>query len=327
MKTPSFWYQNGTVFEKLLSPLSTLYNSAQAFRRVHAIPQKIDIPVISIGNLTAGGSGKTPTAIAISKLVQSSQLFLNPHFVTRGYGGMIIKPELINDQTPVTHCGDEAILLQQHAKTIVARNRFRGARYARDIGADLIIMDDGLQNRHLKSDLSFCIIDGTHGFGNGQLIPAGPLREPIKSALKRIHAIIMIGDDKTGALNNFPLSLPVFRARVTPNTSQIKPNTNYIAFCGLGLPQKFYQTLSDINVPVVGTHDFADHHDYTDHDIETLIHLATKSSARLITTEKDFVKIKSVYNDTSLIDILPISLSFDDTSSLISFIQKAFPSL
>ena len=325
MKTPNFWYSSNPALETILSPLSSLYQNIQEWSFARRAPQSIDVPVISVGNMTAGGSGKTPTAIAISQLIQSENLFLNPFFVTRGYGGYITKPELIDDQTPVLASGDEAKLLAIHAKTIVARNRLEGAIYARDVGADVIILDDGLQNRHLKADLSLCVIDGAYGIGNGKLIPAGPLRESKESAIARTHGVILIGEDKTDVIKTLPHNIPVFRMTLVPDFLSIQKHTTYVAFCGLGIPQKFYKTLSDADINILETQDYADHHQYSALDIEQLITRAKSLSARLITTEKDFVKIKSVYDDTSIIDVVPVSLEFNEAEKFIAFLKERLP--
>lgn len=326
MKTPSFWYQSSSLWQTLLSPLSAIYQTAQTISSAHRNRQSAPIPVISIGNVTAGGSGKTPVAIAIAHLLRQHNLFMNPFFVTRGYGGTIKKPELISEKTSPSLSGDEAQILCRHAKTIVARNRYEGAVYAHDVGADIVILDDGLQNRYVNPNLSFCVVDGIYGFGNEQLIPAGPLREPIAQAISRIHAMIRIGPDRANIAKHLPSTLPVFSARFEADTSHINLTSSpYIAFCGLGLPQKFYQTLSDLHANIISTHDFADHVHYKYEDIDHLVRLAQKHSVRLITTEKDFVKIKHVYDDVSLIDVLPVSIKFDDDQKVIEFIQGALP--
>ena len=325
MKTPSFWYQSAAWSSKILTPASYLYNTARR-KNFNATQKSIACPVLSVGNVTAGGTGKTPICIMLVNLIKQAQIALTPYIITRGHGGLIKDAELIIDTTPAYLAGDEALLLTPHAPTIVSKNRFKGAEYALNLGADMIILDDGLQNKNLKPTLSFCVIDGQHGFGNRKLIPAGPLREPLSEASKRIDAFIIIGNDEQNVRSSLPVTHPCFTARLIAHTDNINKDLNYIGFCGIGLPQKFFKTLEDHNINIIDSEIFADHYPYTQMDIIRLINKAKDNNAHLITTTKDFIKIKSLIDDTSLFKTLPISIEPDDRSALIDFIKMRLQS-
>lgn len=301
MKTPSFWYRRSSSLASLmLLPFAALYETASGLNEAFALPQEAPIPVICLGNLVAGGSGKTPTAIAISKLVVSKNLFSAPMFVTRGYGG------------------DEDKLLARHAPTIINCDRYAGAVEAHERGADVAILDDGLQNYTVRKDLTFCVIDGMMGFGNGKLIPAGPLRQSLENGFRGVDGVILIGEDVSGAAAQLPSAIAVFHAHIKADTSAL--SGSYVAFCGIGYPAKFRKTLEDNSVSVAAFYEFSDHYAFRAADIDKLAHEARRRGARLVTTEKDFVRLPDC-PAKELIDVLPIEVVFDDPTSLLSFIK------
>ena len=261
MKTPSYW--NSVNFMSLaLWPLGCLYGLATALRLLLKRTRKVQSTVICVGNLTAGGTGKTPVAVSLAKLLQQNGK--NPCFLSRGYGGRR-KNLMVN---PCRHTaadvGDEPLLLARQAPVIVNPNRYQGALMAEQEGADYIIMDDGFQNPSLYKDISLLVIDGDVGLGNGFCIPAGPLREFKKLGLHRASAVALIGDDKLGLAASLS-HLPIFRGRLkavapSPLTYDI------VAFAGIGRPQKFYRSLRDCGFNVVQTRDFPDHHFYSEND-------------------------------------------------------------
>lgn len=326
MKTPSFWYSPKpfSIRASLFAPIAYLYQKAAHFHRAHSHPLPVASPVICLGNLVAGGSGKTPTAIALMKLIRDYNLFLSPAFVTRGYKGKIVGPERVDDSNNATFWGDEALLLARHAQTYVADNRYEGADAAVFNGADAVLLDDGLQNYDLKKDISFAVIDGMMGFGNGKIIPAGPLRQPLDDGFARSDAFIFIGDDKHGTLAKLPSDKPVFHAKLCVCNPLDLPHTPYIAFCGIGFPDKFRATLKSQHVNLVGFKDYADHHAFTMDDMNALVDEALEKKARLITTEKDYVRLPD-FARKSLIDVLPIEIIFDNPDSLLTFIRTRLP--
>ena len=325
MKTPSFWYATSSprppLLARVLSPLASLYAAGARFHRNHAAPRAVSIPVICLGNLVAGGSGKTPTSIALMKLLKDRNNFLSPAFVTRGYRGKITGPERVDDSNNAVFWGDEALLLARHATTYVAANRYLGADHAQFNGADAVLMDDGLQNYDLQKTVSFAVIDGMMGFGNGQVIPAGPLRQPLEDGLSRADAFILIGDDTRSIRATLPANKPVFSARITVPDHLDLPQTPYIAFCGIGFPDKFKATLTKHGTHCVAFHAFADHHAFTMEDMTRLVDDAIEHKARLITTEKDYVRLPD-FSKKSMIDVLPIEIAFDDPDGILAFIKN-----
>lgn len=324
LKTPGFWYrapsETPALTERALLPLSALYTLGQktlAFTKKGS--EKVSIPVLCVGNAVAGGSGKTPVAIGLHQLIRKTKLAHKPHFLSRGYGGIEKEPMLITPQHSYKLCGDESLLLATHGPTVTARDRYAGARLAIENGADCIVMDDGLQNSRLKKDLGFLVIDGSSGFGNGHILPAGPLREPLDKAFGRAHAFIMIGKDKHNVSAYLPAGKPIFhghvKAALPDDFDKKKP---YVAFAGLGRPAKFYHLLKELGFYVIGWHEFADHHPYRRQDIEKLWDEARSKGAGLITTEKDYMRIKD-FRGIEMPQTLKIAVQFDNETGLSDF--------
>jgi len=325
IKTPDFWYKkkdsvSSSIKEISLFPLSVAYQIGHRFNLLTTKTKAVDNPVICIGNLTAGGSGKTPTSIAINDLIVKNNIAKSPYFLTRGYGGNEPNARRITDQDSPIEVGDEALLLVRHSNTIVSRDRYKGALLAHNLGADLIIMDDGLQNQTLNKDISFLVIDGSLALGNGKTIPSGPLRESLNFALKRIDGVIIIGDDTHNIEEKLPSNIPVFSGKITvikesmPDKSKI-----YIAFCGLANPDKFYTTLKENCYEILEYMSFPDHHVFTKTEIERVNKAAEKHKAVIITTEKDAVRLPKTFRND--INILSIKLKFTNEDKLIDFIK------
>jgi len=303
MKTPKFWYQQRQSFvAKSLKPIAFLYEALSALRLQKT--KRANCRVICIGGLVAGGSGKTPTPIAIRKLLEKGA------FLIRGYGGSLKKPALVDlQQHSYCEVGDEALLLAKHAATAVARNRAQGANLLRDEA--LIIMDDGLYNKSLHKDVSIIVIDASVGIGNGLTIPAGALRRPLSQGLALADAIIIIGAQKAD-LPHF--NVPVFRANLEIETVK---NGNFVAFAGLGRPLKFKESLLAAGVALKEFIEFPDHHPYTARDMKKI----TKKGARFITTEKDFVRIPAEFQ--SKIEVARARLVFEKPDELRHFLTNA----
>ena len=314
LKTPQFWHKKNSLLSILLIPFSWLYRIGHALNmRRQSPPYKASIPVICIGNAIAGGSGKTPSVIALIKIIKDNNIAKNPYILTRGYGAEMTAPTLVDLSKHRFHdVGDEALLLAQHAPTIISPNRAAGAKYAEEQGADLIIMDDGLQNNHVKKTLSFLVIDRQIDFGNNRILPAGPLREPLSTALMKVQAIICIG-------RPFHSDKDVFEASIKPHNI---PDTSqdYIAFAGLGYPEKFKNTLLDLKMNLVGWYGFPDHHVYSPQDINNLKQETKNKNVKLITTEKDFVRLSE--NQKEDILTLPIHLNFKNADDISAFIKN-----
>jgi tetraacyldisaccharide 4'-kinase len=271
-----------------------------------------------VGNMVAGGAGKTPVALALMELIQKQNLAKAPYFLTRGYGGSECGPVQAAGQTS-DQIGDESLLLARHAPTIVSANRAAGGKLAAAQGADLIVMDDGLQNPGIAKDLRFVVIDGTMGFGNGKLLPAGPLRAPLDKNLKSANAFVLIGDDTRNIKEMLPPRTPVFEATLqvitTPDASK-----RYIAFAGIGYPEKFFNFLTqDVKLNVIENISFPDHLPYSTEDIDALKQKAKLAQAELITTEKDFMRIPAAARED--LHVLPVRLAWKEEAALAKFLE------
>jgi len=313
MKAPSFWYKKHSLISKVLLPISALYFLAGKIRKINAKPYQSKIPVICIGNITAGGAGKTPTCLAILKIIKEANKNANPVFVTRGYGGKeknVIKVDLKKYSS--IDVGDEAILLAQKAPCFVGRDRAKAIKMA-EKEASHIIIDDGMQNPFFKPAISIMVIDGKAGFGNEHLIPAGPLRESLKNALSHIDFAILIGDDAHNISNRITKS--IFRAHLKPLLQKsFALNPNVLAFAGIGRPEKFYDSCKDAGLSVEKTQSFPDHHVFSFKELQTLEKTAIKDNLQLITTAKDYVRLpKSFQNKVS---VLNIELIFDNNKEI-----------
>ena len=308
MKAPKFWYAPDSIKARLMTPLAYAFQAGALIRRVLARPYRASIPVICVGNVVAGGSGKTPTALALAALLQKHGQ--KPVFVTRGYGGAQKGPLRVDDahHGPID-VGDEALLLSRQAPVWIGRNRVKAIREAEKF-ASHIIMDDGLQNPHIKPHLSLLVIDGAVGFGNGQMIPAGPLREPLSQALDRVAALLVVGDEKIDGHGK-----PLFRARLTPVIPDMFPrDASFLAFAGIGRPEKFYALCRKAGLKIAATKDFADHHSFSLKELEALDQKARSLGARLLTTEKDFVRLPPHFRKR--VTTFPIQLEFADAEAV-----------
>jgi tetraacyldisaccharide 4'-kinase len=318
MKAPEFWSQPGSLLGKLLSPLGCAYSFAGTLKRARVKSTRVDATIVCVGNIVTGGAGKTPVALAIAAILQRDDLA----FLTRGYGGRLPGPTRVAQATH-THVqvGDEALLLTRAAPTWVARDRVAGARAAMAAGARLIVMDDGFQNPSLAKDVSLVVIDGAIGFGNGQRIPAGPLREPVAAGLARADAVVISGEDRAGIIENLPPSLPVFTGRTLTTTSTENwAGRRAAAFAGIGRPEKFFDTLAALGCEIVATRSFADHHRFTDREIAQICAEANALNAAPVTTEKDAVRLPRAARDK--IETLPVAFVWDNVPAITAFLDK-----
>ncbi len=315
MKTPTYW-KNKNILSIILLPLGWIYGLATALRLWIHTPQKVDAKVICVGNLTAGGTGKTPVAVSLAALLQQNGK--NPYFVSRGYGGKL-KDVLVDPKRhTAADVGDEPLLLARQAQVVINPQRYEGALLAEQEGADYIIMDDGFQNPYLYKDFSFIVVDGNFGFGNGFCIPAGPLREFKGLGLKRANAVIILGEDKHNLSGSFG-KLPVFRGK-TVAVSPSPLTYDVVAFAGIGRPEKFYQSLRDCGFKIVATKDFPDHHFYSEAELQELLDLGKKYKAPVYTTAKDFVKIPPRLQ--SKFKVLEITIEWENPAELANFLLR-----
>jgi tetraacyldisaccharide 4'-kinase len=295
MRAPEFWWRPPGIAARLLWPSAALYGVIAA-RRLGQPGMRSALPILCVGNFVVGGSGKTPFAIAIAeRLVELGE---RPAFLTRGYGGALPGPIVVD---PTTHTswdvGDEALLLARHAMTVVARSRPDGARLIERSAASVIVMDDGLQNPLLSKDLAFAVVDAEAGVGNGLCLPAGPLRAPLCDQWRLAQALVLMGpSSRIGKLLEQEArrrGLSVIAANLVPDNSVAAQfaGRRVVAFAGIGRPGKFFATLRGIGAILVAEHGFSDHHRYSAGELADLRAQATQAQAALVTTEKDFARI------------------------------------
>jgi tetraacyldisaccharide 4'-kinase len=324
MQTPEFWYnREKSALSTILTPISGLYRVAGLLRNSVTNPWHSRVPILCVGNAVAGGAGKTPIAISLGRrLIERG---IGVQYLTRGYGGSLYGPTRVETKSHTyQQTGDEALLLARTAPTWVARNRREGARAATLDGAGIIIMDDGFQNPSIHKSVSVLVVDGAFGFGNSHLIPAGPLREPLTAALERADTVAIVGKDQAGILAAIGNTKPVLHAQIEPGpeADQLR-GTRVMAFAGIGLPQKFFAFLRQMGCEVVETRAFADHHAYTAGEIAALQKQAKAAGARLVTTEKDVVRLPA--DARAGIAILSITVTWQDEFAVDDMLDKLFP--
>ena len=314
MRAPAFWAaERGGIAAAALTPLSWLYRLGARSHAALARPSRAGRPVICVGNFTVGGAGKTPAVLALAALLAEDGV--RPHILTRGYGGSQRGPLRVD---PARHgadsVGDEALLLARAAPTWLCRDRPAGAAAAASAGADLLLMDDGMQTPGLAKDFCFAVVDGGAGFGNGRLLPAGPLREPLACGLSRAHALVLVGVDREGALAALgPHNLPVIEASLVPGDEvRALRERPVVAFAGIGRPEKFFETLVQNGCNVIARHTFADHHHYKPGEIAAIVDQAKERDAVTVTTEKDHVRLPP--DARAMVHTLPVTLTWRNPS-------------
>jgi tetraacyldisaccharide 4'-kinase len=327
MREPAFWWKPGG--GGLLSPVAAIYG-AVATARMHGEGRRAGLPVVCLGNLTVGGAGKTPAAIAVARLLLVARE--RPFFLTRGYGGRLRGPVRVDPAAHgATDVGDEPLLLAQLAPTIVARERVAGAAAARRDGATVIVMDDGFQNPSLVKDLSILVVDGRRGIGNGRMIPAGPLRAPLDTQMARAQALVVVGPtDRIVPLLDVARrhDVRIFHGRLEPERralAVVGPR-KVLAFAGIGNPEKFFATLAEAGVEVADRASFPDHHRYTAAEAATLLKRADSANLVLLTTEKDFVRLAGDPRLAALAaraNALPVRLVIDEHDAFRDMIVEA----
>ncbi len=336
-KTPSFWSEDGWIAQ-ILKPLSAVYLAGHAWRQKRMKSYRPSVPVICVGGAVVGGSGKTPCAQALTQLLLESGVMRHPAILSRGYGGKSKGPLIV---TPQIHTyrdvGDEALLHARTVTTIVSRDRAAGAQWAERHAIDGLVLDDGLQNLSLEKTIAFLVVDARQGFGNGMVVPAGPLREPLEETMEKTDAIVLIGDGlKAGDLAHF--RKPVFTARIdvgrVPKDAISQENGDldnsswekkaWYGFAGLGRPEKFKETLEKLGVSLAGWRAFPDHHPYSKYDMTRLVNDAEKKKAHLITTEKDYVRLPfygKAPEERLDIETLGIRLVFDAQDAVKQYLR------
>ncbi len=317
MREPAFW-RHGGFAAQALAPAAAVYG-AIADARMRRGGAQAGVPVFCVGNLTAGGAGKTPTAIALAKSFLARGL--KPYFLTRGYGGNTAGPMPVSPGHTARDVGDEALLLARLAPTIMARDRAAGAQVAVAAGASVIVMDDGFQNSALKKDFALLVVDGPRGIGNGRVIPSGPLRASLDAQLARANAMLVAGAiaDPTRAVIAAARTrgMPVFTGNLTPDATTVTElrGKKILAFAGIGHPDKFFATLNAAGALVRGARTFADHHHFSKSEATDLLDTAAREHLVLVTTEKDIARMRgdpALAALTKQTLVLPVTMTIDD---------------
>jgi tetraacyldisaccharide 4'-kinase len=295
MHEPDFWYRPSSWMSRLLMPLAAIYG-AIAGHRLQREGVDAGIPVLCVGNYHVGGAGKTPTVLALAKLLRD--LDETPVVLSRGYGGRLQGPVTVDpDRHRAADVGDEPLMLARTIPVVVARDRLDGVALARSQSATVIVMDDGFQNPAVAKDASLIVIDAQRGLGNGCVIPAGPLRAPLLPQIARTDALIVVGDGAGAgevAAAVTARGKPVLSAHLKANDASIASlaGKRVAAFAGIGDPNRFFRTLRASGIEVVLEQAFADHHAFSQSEIETLIAQATREALTLVTTEKDLARLR-----------------------------------
>jgi tetraacyldisaccharide 4'-kinase len=326
MREPAFWYRPSSALSQLLAPLGAVYGLI-AGARLQRQGFDAGVPVLCIGNYHLGGAGKTPAVLALTKLLRD--LGEVPVVLSRGYGGRLRGPVMVDlGRHAAADVGDEPLMLARTVPVAVARDRTEGVALARSQGASVILMDDGFQNPAIAKDAALIVIDAERGLGNGRVFPAGPLRAPLAPQFARTDALIVVG---AGAAAN-PVTaavaargIPVLSARLEPDPASLArlAGKRVLAFAGIGDPDRFFRTLSSSGIEVVRERAFADHHVFSQGEIESLIAEAKREALTLVTTEKDLARLLTPGGLPAWTqDIVPfaVTLEFDDAAALRSFI-------
>lgn len=327
-EAPPFWFQEPGWNARLFAPAAWLYGAVARWRMDHAKPAAVAAPVLCIGNVTVGGTGKTPTALAMAKAALA--LGYTPGFVTRGYGGSHIRPHLVDlDQDTARSVGDEPMLLARAAPTVVSAQRAKSAQLLIDKGVDFIIMDDGFQSRTLHIDYALITVDARRGIGNGYVMPSGPLRAPLLDQMRFADAVLRIGNGSRGdrvVRAAARAAKPVMSAQLKPANVRAISGKKVLAYTGIGDPQKFYDTLSTFGCWLSATQSFGDHHMYSEADAKNLIRRADEERLELVTTEKDFVRLSHQSGPLAALKerthVLPVTLEFEVKTDPEAIIRK-----
>jgi tetraacyldisaccharide 4'-kinase len=284
----------------------------------------VGVPVICVGNINVGGTGKTPTVIALVEGLAARGVAA--HVVTRGHGGSEEGPLRVDERGhDASRVGDEALLLAAFAPTWVSRDRAEGARAAVRDGAQIIVLDDGLQNPSLAHDLTLVVVDAARGFGNGRVLPAGPLREPVERGLARADLVLSIGEanaqDRFAARDGRRVRCPHLTGRLEPLPTGLPlSGLPVLAFAGIGDPEKFFATLREIGADLRATHALSDHQPLTEALMARMLREAASLGAQVVTTEKDAVRLSPALR--SRVMTVPVRLRFDDPAPLDESLER-----
>ena len=319
IKSPKFWSKKNHFLSFCFLPLSLIYQASHVLIRKFTTELSIKVPTICVGNLTMGGNGKTPVVNEIRRLLTDKSKFKKIFILSRGYNASMQGPHLVLDNDHAHKVGDEALLHRENGPVCVSKNKKEGAKFCVKEGADLLILDDGFQSKNIKKDISFIVIDSTLKFGNERIFPSGPLREGVKYGLSRADAIIYIKNNKKKLELKLNKKVKIFNA-IRKIEIKGKVNKNIYAFCGIGIPENFFKSLSDLGLNIICKKTFPDHHKFLDHEIENIIKISKEKNLQIITTSKDLVKINVKFKKEIL--FAKLSIHFESEKEIINFIKK-----
>lgn len=326
MREPGFWHGPSSLNSHLLKPLGALYGAIAA-KRLQRNGLYAGVPVLCVGNYHVGGAGKTPTVLALAKLLRD--LGEVPVVLSRGYGGKLRGPIKVDSVRHVAaDVGDEPLMLAGALPVVVARRRADGVPLARSLGASVILMDDGFQSPAVAKDASLIVIDGHRGLGNGLVFPAGPLRAPLSPQIARTDALVVVGNGTAAdevAVRIAADGKPVLRAHLKPDQASVASlrGKRVLAFAGIGDPARFFATLAASGIELVQSRTFADHHPYSKAELDGLTAEAKRDALTLVTTEKDLARLRSgggLPDWAKAIVPFAVTLEFDDAAGLRKFV-------
>ena len=314
IQAPAFWTRNGWT-ARVLAPLSCV-GAAITAHRMARTGWRAPVPVICCGNATVGGAGKTTLALDLAHRLIARGITV--HVLLRGYGGAARGPRRVQPGDTAAVTGDEALLLAAVAPTWTGADRAASAQAAVAAGAEVLLMDDGLQNPSLQKTMSLLVVDGAAGFGNGRVLPAGPLREPVAAAASRCQAAVLIGPDVSGAGAALPPGLPVLRTGLVQDAGIAEiSGRRVLAFAGIAFPDKFFAGLERAGVIVAGRAAFADHHAFTGAELTGLVRKAREMDAILVTTPKDAVRLPAGPN----VHVVGVRLVWENVATIESLLD------
>lgn len=324
IKTPKFWYskKSSSVFlSKILYPISVLWTLISKIKLLKARQKKFKVPIICVGNINVGGSGKTPTVMALTQIFLEKGV--NAHIVSKGYKGKKIGPRKVSQGDSAFEMGDEPILLSNYTNVWVSKDRVKGIEAAINDGAELILLDDGFQDFNFSKTFSIVTVDAEMGFGNRMILPSGPLREDLTNGLKRADALLIIGTNFSRqafiANEKLPENLNVFFGEIKEIQTGIDfKNNRFVAVAGIAHPEKFFNTLEKCGAEVIKKVPLPDHFNFSITFIHRLKNMAKNANAQLIVTEKDAVRIP----ETERINFisLPVRLQINNQEGLMETI-------
>ncbi|MGE4610061.1 MAG: tetraacyldisaccharide 4'-kinase [Paracoccaceae bacterium] len=323
MRPPLFWNRPRGLSSRLFWPLEKIWINTTRRRLKNGPWEKLDVPVICVGNINVGGTGKTPTVIALLEIC--TELGITAHVVSRGHGGSEIGPLLVIEREhSAAQVGDEPLLIAAFGPCWVSKDRTTGAKAAIKAGAQIILLDDGFQNPSLFKTLNLIVVDAEIGFGNGRVMPAGPLREPLSDGLSRADIIVPIGSPTAQKRIAAQVTKPAWAGQLRPlETGMDWSGTRFIAFAGIGRPGKFFRTLESLKADIVATHAFPDHAQYTPAILQRLKAEATAKSAQLVSTEKDIARLPVDFRRQVL--ALPVRFTFNDRAAVKAAVAALIP--